>query len=139
MTLALFLLACAGGDAGNAANTDSTASDSGGDTDTDTRSDTDTAPDGDCATVNAGDDWAWSGECPRMATPVVITVDGCELALDYDSVGGMTMGMPYSATIDGDTVTFADDNSVSGCVGTVDTADKISGTCDRGCEFKLRR
>lgn len=97
----------------------------------------DTAPT--CSTVSPGDDWAWSGECPGMTTPVVVEVDGCTLTLDYDAVGGMTMGMPYSATIEGDAVTFADDNGVDGCVGTVETADKITGSCADGCTFKLKR
>lgn len=92
-----------------------------------------------CATVNAGDDWAWSGECPQMNTPVVVTVDGCAMTLDYDAVGGMTMGMPYSAAITSDSVIFADDNSVSGCVGTVETADKITGSCGDGCVYTLKR
>lgn len=92
-----------------------------------------------CATVNAGDDWAWDGGCPMMPTPVVIAVSGCDLTLDYDAVGGMTMGMPYSGTVSGTTVTFADDDSVTGCVGTVESADSISGTCDGGCDFTLAR
>lgn len=131
--LTLLLLACATG-------TDSTDKADSGAADTADTADTsggDTAPA--CSTVNSGDDWAWSGECPGMTTPVAITVDGCAMTLDYDSVGGMTMGMPYSATIDGDTVTFADDDSVDGCVGTVETADKITGSCDGGCTFKLKR
>ena len=74
-----------------------------------------------------------------MSTPVVITVDGCQMTLDYDAVGGMTMGMPFSGTIDGETVTFADDNSVDGCVGTVEDADRITGSCADGCTFRLRR
>jgi hypothetical protein len=94
---------------------------------------------GACATVNSGDDWAWSGECPQMGTPVVITVTGCSMSLDYDAVGGMTMGMPYTATIEGDTVTFANDNGVDGCVGTVESADKIVGECGDGCTYKLKR
>ncbi|GDX82686.1 hypothetical protein LBMAG42_44970 [Deltaproteobacteria bacterium] len=97
----------------------------------------DTAPA--CETVNEGDDWAWSGDCPQMNTPVVITVNECELTLDYESVGGMTMGMPYSGTVEGDVVTFANDNSVKDCVGTVVKADKITGSCKGGCEFTLRR
>lgn len=101
--------------------------------------DSDSETDPACVEVNSGDDWAWSGECPQMATPVVITVDGCELALDYDAVGGMTMGMPYSGMIDGDQVTFADDNGVEGCSGTVKDADTITGSCGDGCTYKLRR
>lgn len=128
--LTMLLLACTtGGDSTDKADSGAadTADTNGGDT----------APA--CSTVNSGDDWAWLGQCPGMTTPVAITVDGCAMTLDYDAVGGMTMGMPYSATIDGDTVTFADDNSVDGCVGTVETADKIAGSCDGGCTFELKR
>ena len=134
--LAVILLAC------------TTASDSSEKLDSGTADTADTADTGDsgggdsspaCSTVNTGDDWAWSGECPQMTTPVVIAVEGCTMTLDYDAVGGMTMGMPYSATIDGETVTFADDNGVDGCVGTVETADKITGACGDGCTFKLAR
>jgi hypothetical protein len=49
----------------------------------------------------------------------------------------MTMGMPYTAIISGKTVTFSDDNSVAGCVGTVKSPDDIEGTCDSGCAFVL--
>lgn len=133
--LTLLLLACAtGGDSSDTAGTDTGDADT--DTDTDSDTDTDTSA---CATVNSGDDWAWSGECPQMNTPVVIAVDGCAMTLDYDAVGGMTMGMPFSATIADDTVTFADDNSVDGCVGTVEDADRITGSCADGCTFRLRR
>jgi hypothetical protein len=131
MTL-LFLLACTTADGANDADSGGLA-DTGEDTDTGG----DTAPP--CATVNSGDDWAWMDQCPRMTTPVVIEVNGCEMALDYDAVGGMTMGMPYAGTIDGDTVTFSDGDTVTGCVGTVETADKISGSCDGGCTYELRR
>lgn len=92
-----------------------------------------------CATITPGDDWAWEGRCPRMTTPVAITVDECTLTLDYASVGGMTMGMPYSATIEEDAVTFGDGDSVTGCVGTVISADSIEGTCDGPCTFTLSR
>ena len=133
--MTLLLLACAtGGDSSDTAGTDT--GDADADTDTDSDTDTDTSA---CATVNSGDDWAWSGECPQMNTPVVIAVDGCAMTLDYDAVGGMTMGMPFSGTIDGETVTFADDNSVDGCVGTVEDADRITGSCADGCTFRLRR
>lgn len=91
-----------------------------------------------CATVNPGDNWAWNGECPQMRTPVVIAVSDCTLTLDYDAVGGMTMGMPYSATVSGDQMTFDDGDSVSGCVGTVESADEITGTCD-GCDYTLKQ
>ena len=148
LSLLPFVLACgtavlacgtAPVDSGSAGAGDAdTDSDSDTDTDTNTDTDTDTDTGPACSTVNSGDDWAWSGECPQMRTPVAITVEACTMTLDYDSVGGMTMGMPYSATIEGDQITFADDNSVDGCVGTVETADKITGTCS-GCEFTLRR
>jgi hypothetical protein len=128
----LFTLACSG--KGDAEEGDS-ATPAGDDTAVDT--DTDTEPP--CSTVNSGDDWAWNGECPQMRTPVAITVTECALALDYESVGGMTMGMPYTGTVDGDQVTFGDDNTVTGCVGTVETEDKITGSCADGCTFTLRR
>ena len=133
---ALLLLACTGqgdGETGKLHTGDTDDSTETGDT-----SDTsDTGGNGaDCATVNAGDDWAWNGECPQMRTPVVITVSDCTLTLDYDAVGGMTMGMPYSGTVSGDQVSFDDGDSVDGCVGTVESADKITGTCD-GCEYTL--
>ena len=138
MTLALFLYACSvGGDTAKAEDTSSADADTDTDTDTDADADADTGPA--CSTVNSGDDWAWTGDCPGMTTPVAITVEGCEMTLDYDSVGGMTMGMPYSGTIDGDTVTFADDDKVKGCTGTVDTEDKITGSCKDGCTYKLKR
>lgn len=100
--------------------------------------DTDTDP-GSCDPMSSGNDWAWSGQCPGMVTPCDITVDGCAVTIDYSADGGMTMGMPYSATISGSTVTFADDNTKSGCVGTLDDPDTITGTCDGGCTFTLSR
>jgi hypothetical protein len=135
MSLLLLLLACSGTKTDDTSGTVDTST-------TDTSVDSgdsggDTAPA--CSVITPGDDWAWSGECPQMTTPVAITVDGCSLTLDYESVGGMTMGMPFSATVDGDTVTFADDDSVTGCVGTVASADRIDGSCDGGCTFKLKR
>ena len=135
--LTLLLLACTTGvDSADKATNDTADADTDTDADTDADTDTDTPA---CATVNSGDDWAWSGECPQMTTPVLITVEECTMTLDYDAVGGMTMGMPYSATIEGDTVTFADDDTVDGCVGTVEDADRISGSCADGCTFRLRR
>ncbi len=91
-----------------------------------------------CSTVNSGDNWAWNGECPQMKTPCDLVVTGCEIAIDYTADGGMTMDMPKNGTVAGDTVTF-DDNGVSGCVGTVLSADEIEGTCDGGCTFTLKR
>lgn len=92
-----------------------------------------------CATLDSGDDWAWNGECPQMRTPCDIVVDGCSLSIDYAADGGMTMGMPYSGTISGDTITFADDNQVDGCVGTISDSGAVSGTCADGCTFTLER
>lgn len=94
---------------------------------------------GQCAMVNSGTNWAWDGACPQMVTPCDMVVDGCSLAIDYDADGGMTMGMPYSGSVSGTTVTFADDDDVKGCVGTVVDADTIEGTCGNGCTFTLER
>lgn len=135
VTLAFLFLACS---TGEPATLKDSAADSGGDADTAGDTAEDTGGGDECTPITPGDDWSWTGECPQMTTDVAITIEGCELTLDYDSVGGMTMGMPYSGTIEGDTVTFADDNSVEGCVGIIDNENKITGTCD-GCEFKLRR
>ena len=72
-----------------------------------------------------------------MATACEIIVDECSLTITYSS--GMTMGMPYSGTIEDDTITFDDGDSVTGCVGILEDEDNISGTCDGGCEFTLVR
>jgi len=139
MILALFLLACSGGtDANNADDTSAADADTDTDADTDADSDSDSDTDADCSAVTAGDDWAWTGACPGMTTPVSVAVDGCILTLDYGS-GGMTMGMPYAGTVSGTTVTFEDGDSVTGCTGTVESADKIEGSCDGGCTYKLKR
>jgi len=126
MLALFFLAACSGGDAPAddiATNGDDTA--------------VDTAPA--CATLNAGTDWVWNGECPQMRTPCAIVVTECSLAIDY-SATSMTMGMPYSGTIGADgTITFADDDTVTGCVGTIEDADTVSGACDGGCTFTLKR
>ena len=103
--------------------------------DTDDTNDTEAT----CVTVESGDNWAWDGECPQMKTPCDIVVTECSMAIDYEADGGMTMGMPFSATIDGDTVTFADDNGVDGCTGTVIDVDRIEGTCKGGCTYTLKR
>lgn len=97
----------------------------------------DTADSAGCATMSSGDDWAWNGECPQMRTPCEIVVDACNLTIGYSS--GMTMGMPYAGTIDGDTITFEDGDYVAGCVGTLESADRVTGTCADGCTFTLRR
>lgn len=131
MLIITLLLACSGGgstdkDAGaldDSAATDDTAED--------------TAPA--CAEMNSGEDWVWSGECPQMRTPCDIVVDGCALSIDYTADGGMTMGMPYAGTLAGSTVTFEDGDTVTGCVGTLESADKLTGTCDGGCTFTLRQ
>ena len=137
MLTLILLLACAGGsktdDSGAAADDSATADDSAGGDD----SAEDSAPT--CAALNSGDDWAFNGDCPQMRTPCDIVVDGCSLAIDYSADGGMTMGMPYEATGRGDTITFADGDSVTGCEGTIEDADTVSGTCDGGCAFTLRR
>jgi hypothetical protein len=110
------------------------ADDTSGSGDTDTDTDTDTAPA--CSVLDSGDDWAFNGECPQMRTPCEITVTDCSLEIGYSS--GMSMDMPTAGTIEGDTITF-DDNGVSGCVGTIESADSVTGTCDGGCTFTLRR
>ena len=91
-----------------------------------------------CTPINAGE-WAWRGQCPQMTTPVVIAVAGCALTLDYDAVGGMTMGMPYAGTLGIDTVVFEDGDSVDGCVGDILGPDEIEGSCDGGCTFTLNQ
>lgn len=137
--LSTFLLACSAGgkDTSDSSADADTDADTDTDTDTDTDADTDSDTDADCTPITPGDDWAWTGECPQMTTPTEIAVSGCELTIAYSS--GMTMGMPYSATVSGTTVTFADDDSVTGCVGTAESSDKIEGSCDGGCTFKLKR
>ena len=89
--------------------------------------------------MNSGTDWKWEGECPQMRTPCDIVVKGCEVAIDYDADGGMTMGMPYAGTISGNTITFEDGDILTGCVGTLSDADNASGTCDDGCTWELSR
>jgi hypothetical protein len=88
-----------------------------------------------CDTMTAGEDWAWRGECPQMLTPCEIEVDGCSLSIAYSS--GMTMGMPNGGEISGDQITFTGGN-YDNCVGTLEDADTISGSCD-GCTFTLTR
>lgn len=130
MLITLLFVACAttGGDSSD------TSSDTSADTSADTSSDT-----ASCSELSSGTDWAWNGECPQMPTPCDIVVTGCSLVIDYEADGGMTMDMPYSGSIAGDTVTFADDNGLTGCVGTILDADHVEGTCDGGCTFQLRR
>ena len=137
-TLILFL-ACSG--TTKTDDTSATTDDSGSGTDSGRgdSDDSDTGTGGACAVLSSGDDWYWKGECPQMRTPCDIVVDGCSLTIDYSADGGMTMGMPYEATIEGDTITFADGDTVTGCVGTIEDADTVSGTCDGGCTFELQR
>jgi hypothetical protein len=138
----LLLLACTGANSADDTGAADADTDTDSDTDTDTDSDTDTDTDtnsGTCAALTSGADWAWNGACPQMPTPCDIVVSGCELTIDYAADGGMTMGMPYTATIAGDTVTFADGDTVQGCVGTIEDPDTVSGACDGGCTFTLRR
>ena len=90
-----------------------------------------------CDPMNSGEDWDFRGQCPGMQTPCEILVDGCSLTITYSS--GMTMGMPYAGTIEGSTIHFEDGDSVLGCVGTLEDEDNVTGTCEGGCEFTLRR
>ncbi len=113
-----------------------TAPDSANSADSADSADTDTAA---CSEVTSGDDWAWNGACPKMRTPCDIVVTECSFEIDYEADGGMTMGMPYAATVAADVVTFADGDTVTGCVGTVLSSDRIEGTCDGGCAFTLSR
>lgn len=149
--LPIVLLACSGSNgkdddsaaadtAASDADTDSDSdSDSDSDADADSDADSDSDADADCgdfSEMNPGDDWAWTGECPQMRTPCEISVDECHITIAYSS--GMTMGMPFGGRIDADTITF-DDDGVNGCVGTLSSADKATGTCEDGCTFTLRR
>ncbi len=111
--------------AGCASGTDGTTTDDTTET---------TVPEPPCVALNPGD-WVFKGECPQMRTPLVMTVDACEITLDYSGTG-MTMGMPFAGTVDGDQITFDDGDGVTGCVGTVEAADSVTGTCD-GCTFSL--
>jgi hypothetical protein len=128
------LLACS--DKGDDSNAESDA-DTDADADTDT--DTDTGPV--CTKLSSATDWTWDGTCPGMLTPCDIVVKDCALTIDYAADGGMTMGMPFSGTIDGKTITFADDNALVGCVGTIKDPDHVEGTCTNGsgCAFLLYR
>ena len=136
--LSLFLALVVGCDIPDDGNLESGGGD--GDTsDTNDTNDTNDTGNGTCEPVTSGTDWAWKGGCPRMRTPCDIVVTECSLAIDYEADGGMDMDMPHAATVVGSTVTFADDNSVTGCVGTVQNADSIEGTCDGGCDFTLTR
>lgn len=86
--------------------------------------------------VRPAEDWWWWGECPEMGTPTGIRMTDCAMTLAY---GPMDMGMPYSATVEGDRVTFADGENRTGCVGFVVSADEIDGYCDGRCTFELKR
>jgi hypothetical protein len=127
------------GDADTDGDADADA-DSDADADADSDADTDADTDADaCEPMNSGDDWAWKGQCPQMTTPCDIVVTGCTFTIDYDADGGMTMGMPYGGSISGTTVTFNDDDAVTGCVGELADPDSISGECADGCSFRLQR
>lgn len=91
-----------------------------------------------CAALNAGDEWAFRGECSQMRTPVALAYEGCAITLDY-SATGMSMGMPYEGVVVDQAVTFGDGDSVTGCAGVIEDADTISGQCDGGCTFTLVR
>lgn len=90
-----------------------------------------------CDVLRSGDDWAFTGECPQMMTPCEVEFDACKLHITYSS--GMTMGMPFKATIEGDVVTFKDGDVVTGCVGTIESKNLVTGTCDGECSFTLER
>jgi hypothetical protein len=51
----------------------------------------------------------------------------------------MDMGLPEGAMVDGSAVTFDDGDSVTGCEGTVEDANTLSGTCDGECSWTLER
>lgn len=89
-----------------------------------------------CDAMTAGEDWTWEGECPQMLTPCEIQVEGCSIIIGYKS--GMTMDMPRGGEIVGNTITFTD-SGIAGCVGTLEDANNVSGTCDGGCTFTLYR
>lgn len=108
---------------------------SGGTSDTDGTADTD-AGSAACDEVAAGDDWAWSGSCIGMTMGCEIVRDGCELTI---TCSGMDMGLPESAMVDGSTVMFEDGDDVTGCEGTVEDANTLSGSCDGDCSWTLER
>lgn len=147
LPLLLLLVACGGGDPKDTGGDDTAADTGSADTDTGESADTaDTAEDTGteelpvvCG-VTVAEDWAFYGECPRMRTPCEIWVaDEATCAFDVTYSSGMTMDMPYSFTVAGDTVTFGDDNGITGCVGTLQGPDYVSGTCADGCTFTLER
>lgn len=107
---------------------------SGGTSDTDGTADTDGSAA--CDEVAAGDDWAWSGSCIGMTMGCEIVRDGCELTI---TCSGMDMGLPEGAMVDGSAVTFDDGDSVTGCEGSVEDANTLSGTCDGECSWTLER
>jgi len=108
---------------------------SGGDDDMEGMDDTDGSSAA-CDEVTAGDDWAWSGSCIGMTMACEIMRDGCGLTI---SCSGMDMGLPESAMVDGSAVMFDDGDDVTGCEGTVEDANTLSGTCDGGCSWTLER
>lgn len=136
MLILLTLMSCSDKSTESADTSDNTTTSADSSADSGT-TDSPTAPA--CATVSSGTEWAWYGECPQMTTPCDLVVDGCSITIDYEADGGMTMQMPGSGIIEGDTITFGNERSVTGCVGTVESPDSISGSCDSGCTFTLRQ
>lgn len=149
LPLFLLLAACPGGDAKDTADGADTGADTGDAVDTGESVDTaDTSDTEDTGTeelpvvcgVTVAEDWAFFGECPRMRTPCEIWVaDEATCAFEVTYSSGMTMGMPYSFTVDGDTLTFGDDDEIFGCVATLQGPDYASGSCEDGCTFTLER
>jgi hypothetical protein len=89
-----------------------------------------------CDPMTAGEDWTWEGQCPQMPTPCEVQVEACSIIIGYSS--GMTMDMPRGGEISGNTITFID-SGIAGCVGTLEDADHVTGSCDSGCTFTLYR
>lgn len=87
-----------------------------------------------CERVAQGDGWEWSGACIGMTMGCEIATDGCALTV---TCSGMDMGLPETAIVDGENVVFDDGPSLSGCVGTVEDRNTLSGTCDGGCTWTL--
>lgn len=92
--------------------------------------------------VIADENWQWSGDCPQMITPCDLVCSDGTLTIDYEADGGMTMGMPYSATVEGTNVVFEDGDSVGGCTGVIANDGNILGQCSTPngtCDFLLYR
>ena len=155
MTLLLFLLAACNSkadDSSSAVDSADTSADSGADRNSESGSDSGSDSDsggGDdtedtkgppadpvCG-VRPGEDWLWNGECPQMGTPCNIAMADCEMTITYPSP--MDMGMPHAGVVKGTLVTFEDGPSVTGCTGTIESVDRITGSCAGGCTFELYR